>query len=116
MPVHAAGFGDLDYVAALRRLRASRFGAVHLEPLVAAPAMVVRDVGREDAAKVTRVQNDDGVETLPARCRAYVDEHRACQVRRAGLQIRSDGSNLQLCGIAWPKDRSGVCGGGSPLS
>jgi hypothetical protein len=44
----------------------SRLRAVHVEPLVAAPAMVVVEVGRKDAAQVPLVENDDVVETFPA--------------------------------------------------
>ena len=50
--IHAAALGDLDHVALLGRLHRPRLRAVHVEALVAAPAMVVVEVGREDAAEV----------------------------------------------------------------
>jgi hypothetical protein len=46
--VQTAGLADLNDLAGLRRLHSPRFRAVHLQGLVAAPAVVVGEVVLED--------------------------------------------------------------------
>jgi hypothetical protein len=48
VPVQTAGLADLNDTADLRRLHSPGLGAVHLQGLVAAPAVVVGAVVFED--------------------------------------------------------------------
>jgi hypothetical protein len=64
VPIEAAAFSDLDHRALLAALDRARLRAVHVEPLVTAPAMVVLEVRAEDTMELSLVQHHDVVQTL----------------------------------------------------
>ena len=64
MPVQTAGLADLNDLADLRRLHSPGLGAVHLQGLVAAPAVVVGEVVFEDPPQMPLAQNHDVVEAF----------------------------------------------------
>jgi len=64
VPVQTAGLADLNDPADLRRLHSSRLRAVHLQGLVAAPAMVMGEVVFENPPQMPLAQHDDVVEAF----------------------------------------------------
>ena len=64
MPVQTAGFPYLNNLANLRRLHRPGLRAVHLQGLVAAPAVVVGEVVLEDPPQMPLTENHDVVEAF----------------------------------------------------
>ena len=66
MPVEAAALGDLDHCSVLAPLNRSWLRAVHLQPLVTPPAVIMRKVRGQDPPQLALVQDHDVVEALAA--------------------------------------------------
>jgi hypothetical protein len=64
VPVQTAGFPYLNDFADLQRLHRPWVRAVHLQGLVAAPAVVEGEVIIEDLAQMLLAQNDDVVDAF----------------------------------------------------
>jgi len=64
VPVETAGLADFNDLADLRRLDSPRLRAVHLQGLMAAPAVVVGEVVAEDSPQMTLIEHHDVVEAL----------------------------------------------------
>jgi hypothetical protein len=64
VPVQTACLADLNDLADLRLLHRPRLRAVHLQGLVAAPAVLVGEVVLEDPPQMPLTENDDVVEAF----------------------------------------------------
>ena len=64
MPVPTTGFLYLNDLASLRPLHSPGLRAVHLQGLVAAPAVVVGEVVLEDPSQMPLTENHDVVEAF----------------------------------------------------
>jgi hypothetical protein len=62
--MQAANFGDRDDRTELRRFDRPSIGSIFLEREVRAGPVIVREIRREDASKVTLAENDDMVQAL----------------------------------------------------
>jgi hypothetical protein len=62
--MQATNFGDRDDRTELRRFDRPSIGSIFLEREVRAGPVIVREIRREDASKVTLAENDDMVQAL----------------------------------------------------
>ena len=64
VPVYTAGFSYLNDLAKIGRLHGPRLRAVHLQGLVAAPAVVVGEVVLENPSQMPLTENHEVVEAF----------------------------------------------------
>jgi hypothetical protein len=66
VPIQAAGLGDLNGLADLRRLYSPGLRAVHLQGLVTAPVVVMGKVVLEDPPQMPLTEHHDVLEAFPS--------------------------------------------------